>query len=565
MPDNVSDRFGEKNYQCEERHHYGELLDHLKTYFPEPVSNPIMDGYFVHTISHFLDRIDALKSAAPLLGLGQKSHYDRSLDTPFPQDMSNVEAVTNLLVKYCEGMTVWAHPNAQVNVVPPPTIPSITASIAAAMYNPNIIWDEYGGKFAEAEIQVVAMLSELVNYDPQQAGGFFTFGGTGTILYGCKLGLEKQTDGKTMAEGVREDYKIVASDLSHYSRLNVAGWLGIGTKNVVTIPTTRNNEMSLSALEAYLREAFAAGEKIAAIIATIGTTDAFGIDDVAAIVHLRNQLCAEYNVATPPHIHADAVIGWVWSVFRDYDFQQNSLGFRSRTLRSLQNSLRHISGIHLADSIGVDFHKTGYAPYLSSALLVKNRDDLVRLSREPEQMPYLYQFGHYRPGIYTLECSRSGGSALSALANLELFGKQGYRVLIGHVVEMAELLREQLEGHPFIRVLNDYNYGPVTLFRVYPKGVDADRELEREMSDPDYRAGVEKNNAYNRQIFDLIHTKAMNGEGVLLSWTDAYQHVRYDNGVAIAAMKSFIMSPWTDMKAVNMVARQVVEAQMELG
>lgn len=550
--------------ECEVRQHYGEILEHLKTYFPVPVSNPIMDGYFVHTISNFLDHVDNLKSAAPLLGVGQKSHYDLNFDERFPEGMSSVEKVTELLVDYCQGMTIWAHPNAQVNVVPPPTIPSITAAIVGAIYNPNIISDEYSARFAEAEIQVVAMLSDLIGYNPQQSGGFFTFGGTATILYGCKLGIEKLFHGQTMIEGIREDVKIVASELAHYSRLNAAGWLGLGTKNLVTIPTTRNNEMSLIALEAYLRRAFEAGEKVAVILATMGTTDAFGIDDIAAIVRLRNQLAAEYKLEYLPHVHADAVIGWVWSVFQDYDFESNPLGFHARTLRSLQDSLQQISGLHLADSIGVDFHKTGYASYISSALLVKNREDLTFLSREPEQMPYLYQSGHYHPGIYTLECSRPGSSAMSALANIRLFGKQGYRSLIGHVVEMAEMLRERIEIHPFIHVLNDYNYGPVTLFRVYPKGVDAKKAFQQESTDSSYRLQLEKHNSYNRRIFECVHDRSMRGEGVLLSWTDAYQHARYPDGCAIAALKSFIMSPWTGLSAVDMVVRQVLEAQTQV-
>ena len=550
--------------ECEVRQHYGEILEHLKTYFPVPVSNPIMDGYFVHTISNFLDHVDNLKSAAPLLGVGQKSHYELSFDERFPEGMSSVEKVTELLVDYCQGMTIWAHPNAQVNVVPPPTIPSITAAIVGAIYNPNIISDEYSARFAEAEIQVVAMLSDLIGYNPQQSGGFFTFGGTATILYGCKLGIEKLFHGQTMIEGIREDVKIVASELAHYSRLNAAGWLGLGTKNLVTIPTTRNNEMSLIALEAYLRRAFEAGEKVAVILATMGTTDAFGIDDIAAIVRLRNQLAAEYKLEYLPHVHADAVIGWAGSVFQDYDFESNPLGFHARTLRSLQDSLQQISGLHLADSIGVDFHKTGYASYISSALLVKNREDLTFLSREPEQMPYLYQSGHYHPGIYTLECSRPGSSALAALANIRLFGKQGYRSLIGHVVEMAEMLRQRIEIHPFIHVLNDYNYGPVTLFRVYPKGVDAKKAFQQELTDPSYRLQLEKHNSYNRRIFECVHDRSMRGEGVLLSWTDAYQHARYPDGCAIAALKSFIMSPWTGLSAVDMVVRQVLEAQTQV-
>ena len=41
--------------ESQRRQHYGEILEQLKTYFPVPISNPIMDGYFVHTISNFLD------------------------------------------------------------------------------------------------------------------------------------------------------------------------------------------------------------------------------------------------------------------------------------------------------------------------------------------------------------------------------------------------------------------------------------------------------------------------------------------------------------------------------
>jgi L-2,4-diaminobutyrate decarboxylase len=542
-----------------------------------------MDGYLVHTISHFLDYVDNLKCTAPILGIGQEECLESAIhctdketilkrskpeirveDLNFPEDMGSVESTTEMLVDYCKDMIVWAHPNSQANVIPPSSIPSILAFIATAIYNPNIIEDEYSARFAEAEIESIAMLSDLIGYDPLTSGGLFTFGGTGTILYGCKLGIEKMFNGRAMIEGIREDVKIIASNSSHYSKLNVAGWLGIGTKNLVTIPTTHDNEMSLTDLEEYLRGAFDKEEKIATIIATLGTTDAFGVDDLAAIVRLRDRLAAEYELEHPPHIHADSVIGWSWVVFKDYDFKSNPLGFHARTLHSLQDSLERIKSLHMADSLGIDFHKTGYCPYISSAFIAKNRKDLTLLSRAPEQMPYLYQFGYYHPGIYTLECSRSGAGALAALANMRLFGKQGYRVLIGHVVEMSEMLRERLEAYPFIHVLNDYNYGPVTLFRVYPDDVDAKDAFQRELTEADYREQLEKNNRYNRYIFNRIHERAMRGDGVLLSWTDAYRHPDYSDFPPIGAIKSFILSPWTDLNAVDIVVHQVLEAQIEL-
>jgi L-2,4-diaminobutyrate decarboxylase len=548
-----------------EDQHYTAILEQLKTRFPSPVSNPMMDGYFVHTLSRFLDRVDDLKSAAPILGQGQPADYCQHHESCFPENLSTVEDITRLLVDYCRGMTIWNHPNCQVNVISSASIPSITAMTAAAMYNPNIIWDEYSSRFAEAEIEAVALLSDLVGYDPKRAGGVFTFSGTGTIFYGVKLGLEKYLGGRGMEEGIRDDLKIVSSATSHYARLNVSAWLGVGMKNLVTIPSTPHSDMSLPHLEAYLHRALAAGDKVAVIIATMGTTDAFGLDDLAAIIRLRDDLARQYNVP-PPHVHADAVIGWAWSVFRDYDFAANPLGFHSRTVHSLESALERLGHLGLADSLGVDFHKTGYTPYISSAFLAKERQDLTRLSRHPEEMPYLYQFGQYRPGIYTLECSRPGSGALAALANMRLFGKAGYRVLIGHAVEMAALLRERLQAHPCIEVLNDGNYGPVTLFRLYPGGVAADEACRREVHDPAYQQELAAHNDYNRRIFQMVHDRALSGEGVLLSWTTACRHADYDGqeGPPLAALKSFILSPWTDRTAVEMVVRQVVEAREQL-
>ncbi len=114
------------------------------------------------------------------------------------------------------------------------------------------------------------------------------------------------------------------------------------------------------------RQALTEGRKIAAIIATMGTTDSVGLDDLQAIAAMRDALANEFRLAYRPHIHADAVIGWVWSVFNDYDCDGNPLGFRPRILRALAGACRRIRHLALADSVGVDFHKTGFAPYLSS-------------------------------------------------------------------------------------------------------------------------------------------------------------------------------------------------------
>lgn len=537
---------------------YRTLLETIREAFPQPVSDRVHDSYFVHSVMRAIDAVDILKSERPILGERHVLDYGAAKKSRLAETGKRVEEVTQELVQYCEGLTLWGHPRTQQNVVPPVTISSLIGVLLSSLNNPNLAWDEYSHRVALAEVEVVTMLAALLGYDPEKAGGLFTFGGTGTTLYGMKLGLEKALPG-SMNQGIREDALVFASDGSHYCRYNIAGWLGLGTKNLVTIPTTELNAMNVDELRKHLSEALKSGRKIGGIIVTMGTTDAFGLDDLRAIVALRDDLVHEFQLSYVPHIHADAVIGWAWGVFTDYPFEGNPLGFRPRTLRALAGARHHIQHLSCADSIGIDFHKPGFAPYISSLLLVKAQADLMRLQRPQEQMPYLYQFGEHRPGMYTLETSRSGTGTLAALANLKLFGKEGLRVIIGHIVEMAQLLREHLESHAYTTVLNRENFGTVTLFRAYPDGVDTFKIKEKEMHDPAYRNMLLEHNDYNRKIFDFVHQEGMAGRGVMLSLTDCYRKTDY--GEPIVALKSFILSPFVDEENVEMVVKKVLEAR----
>jgi len=190
-----------------------KALEHIRTTFPQPVSNQVHDSCFVHSI------------------------------------MRAIEAVTQELVQYCSGLTLWGHLRTQQNVVPPVTISSLISVLLSSLYNPNLVWEEYSHRVALAEVKAVAMMARLIGYGPEGAGGLFTSGGTGTTLYGIKLGLEKSIPG-AMENGTCEDAVVFASDSGYYCRYNIAGWLGLGTKNLMTIPATVHNAMDLKALRA---------------------------------------------------------------------------------------------------------------------------------------------------------------------------------------------------------------------------------------------------------------------------------------------------------------------------
>ncbi|HEY1599815.1 MAG TPA: pyridoxal-dependent decarboxylase [Pirellulales bacterium] len=537
---------------------YRQLLESLRREFPQPVSDHVHDAYVAFSVLRALDRVDALKSQAPILGAPVEPDFAAALASRVAEQGEPLEQVIADLVKHLEGMFIWGHPRSQINVISHPSIASIIGVLLASTYNPNLVSDESGRGFSAAEVRATTMAAELVGYDAARSGGVFTFGGTGGMLYGVKVGLEKAVPGCLRA-GLTQPAVVLASAHSHACTSNVAAWLGIGQDNVVLIPTADDHSIDIQLLAAAARQALDAGKRIAAFVATMGSTDAFGIDDLRAVHALRDELVREYALAYVPHIHADAVIGWAWSVFNDYDFLQNALGFRGRTVRALAKAHHNLQYLSLADSIGIDFHKTGFAPYISSLVIFRDRDDLQYILRPRESLPYIFQSGAHHPGLFTLETSRSATGPMAALANMLLLGKEGFRALLGHMVEMAEVLREALVAHPDLTVLNGENVGPVTLFRVYPRGTDTFTVKDRERSDPKFQQDLLALNDYNRRVFERVHAEALTGHGVVISMTDAFCHS--DFGTPISALKSYVLSPFTDEMRMHDVITHVISAR----
>lgn len=540
---------------------YRQHLERLRRFFPQPVSDQEHDAWFVFSMLKALDQVDGLKSHRPMLGEPQEIDFRQAAAARLPDAVSDVEHVTRELVNHLSGMFIWGHPRSQSNVVPPPCIPGILGTLLPAIYNPNLCSEEGSRGVALAEARVVSMTAALMGYDPRRAGGVFTFGGTATLLYAIRIGIEKCLPG-TLQHGLREQPVILCSEQAHYATSTAAAWLGIGLDNIIRIPAGPDNEMRTCLFESELRRVVKEGRRVAAIVATMGTTDAFGLDDLERMREIRDAVVDECHLDYTPQLHADAVIGWAWSVFNNYDVSRNALQFPDRTLRAIAGTIRRIRHLHRADSIGVDYHKTGFAPYVSSAFFCEDAADLQRIGRDPSQTPYLFQTGEYNPGRYTLETTRGGSGPMAALGALLLLGRCGMQTLLGHLVTMAETLRDRLSAQAAITVMNPENFGPVTLFRVYPDGVDTFEMPRQEQTDARFAEHLRRHNAYLRDVFELMHAEALAGEGVVISMTDRYGLTDY--GEPVSALKSYIMSPFSDQQYVQAVVDSVERARQKL-
>ncbi|MBI4519428.1 MAG: hypothetical protein HY701_01210 [Gemmatimonadetes bacterium] len=78
---------------------YRSILQQIRLSFPQPVSDPIHDAYFVFSILRALDQIDGMKSDVPILGQARPLDYVRSRSARMADGLSTVEAVTAELVR----------------------------------------------------------------------------------------------------------------------------------------------------------------------------------------------------------------------------------------------------------------------------------------------------------------------------------------------------------------------------------------------------------------------------------------------------------------------------------
>src|SRR5438445_4583515 len=117
---------------------YQQQLAALREAFPAPVSDPVHDGYVAFSVLRTLDRVDALKSQAPILGTPRDPDCAAAAEASLPEATQPLEAVIPQLVHALDGMLITAHPRSQVNVVGSPSIASVIGSILPSMYNPNL-------------------------------------------------------------------------------------------------------------------------------------------------------------------------------------------------------------------------------------------------------------------------------------------------------------------------------------------------------------------------------------------------------------------------------------------
>jgi L-2,4-diaminobutyrate decarboxylase len=370
---------------------------------------------------------------------------------PFPEEGAGLEAALAGLGRLSLRHGVDpAHPACAAHLQCQPLAAAVAADALAAAANQSLdSWDQ-GPIATHLERRLVAGLATRVGWDPEVADGVVTSGGTQANLMGLLLARDAaagRSGRDVAADGLGPDagrYRVLCSELAHFSVARSAAVLGLGSRAVAPLPADGDRRLRPGELDRALDLMEAAGQLPIALVATAGTTDFGSIDPLPALAARARERGL--------WLHVDAAWGG-GLLFSD----------RHRDL---------LAGIEAADSVAVDFHKLLWQPAGCGAFLVRDR---ARLARLEVTVPYLNPSppvggpdGWEMPHLVgrSLATTRRF-AALTPLLSFQALGRRAIGELVDRTLELAVVAAAAVDAHPGLALTARPVLGSV-VFRYVP-------------------------------------------------------------------------------------------------
>ncbi len=527
----------------------------------EQVLNDLIATFFtcnkdelIVIFSEFLDVLQAEETLPP--GGTMSRNYETAQANPEINTLpGNLKNARDAIFPFYWGTDDWYSKLHLENVKGPANYASLIGALACLLKNPNLCVDTYSQRSNELEVKAITALANLVFYHTDSPWGVFNMGGTISNLYGGKIGIEKVLP-HAMRHGIhKQKLAGIVSEAAHYSNETLAGWLGIGTENLYSIPTDELFAMKLDRLSEVLDTLYTEKTLVAFIIATFGSTDASGIDDIAGIRKIIDEQAKKYGVPAP-QLHVDAAIGWVLCFFNEYNLAENPFGIDAEVLPLIEKIQQYGRSFQYADSVTVDFHKMGWGHYPSSAFIVNRRDDLTYIFRTTEQTPYFSEAEHRRdPALFTLECSRPAIGPYSVMASLNGIGLNGYQMLVAHALELTTYAKKLIDKLEYCKVLNKESIGVSVIWWVLPKGRNAKDIYEKLIHGELPGDDRERYFSEIKHLFDTRASRLDSKVDARLSFTTSIGYSPH--GINIPAWKAVFFNPKTDKTVVKQIIASI--------
>jgi glutamate/tyrosine decarboxylase-like PLP-dependent enzyme len=349
------------------------------------------------------------------------------------------------------------HPRFFGWVNSPPSPAGVLVEPLAVALNPSCAGGEHAGPMLERN--VVRWLAELVGFPHPPGGGLLTSGAsmaTIVCLAAARYRAARRAGWDVREQGLFGQPPLVLyqSGESHSCVLKAAELLGIGRRNVRTIPVNPRFAMNTAALRATIADDIGQGLRPFCVCASAGTVNTGAIDALDDIAEIAEEFGLWF--------HVDGAYG--------------ALGVLAEQNRAAY------AGLERADSLALDPHKWLGVPVDCGCALVQDpatlRDafSFVPPYLRDEHADDLGWFAEY--GIEQTRPFR----ALRAWATMAHLGRDGITRLVQHTTRLAHALAAMVENADDFELLAPVS-ASITVFVHRRPGDDTDRydELNRQI------------------------------------------------------------------------------------
>ncbi len=303
------------------------------------------------------------------------------------------------------------------------TVVGLVAEMLAAGLNANL-----GGRWQapiQLERQVAGWMAELIGF-PETSSGLFVTGASMANFVAVLVARAQALGPASRVDGVAasgEQLVAYASQAAHNCVDRAMDMAGLGSGALRLIATDKQGRIDLAAAAAAIASDRAEGRNPFLLIGTAGTVDTGAIDDLAGLADLAR--------SEGLHFHVDGAIG--------------GLGVMSPELKP------RLAGIERADSIALDFHKWGQAPYDAGFVLV--RDPARHMAAFASPAAYLGRAerglaaGSPWPCDFGPDLSR-GFRALKVWFTLRAYGADRLGAAMLQTCRLARRLADRIDREP---------------------------------------------------------------------------------------------------------------------
>ncbi|XP_041845095.1 acidic amino acid decarboxylase GADL1-like [Melanotaenia boesemani] len=320
---------------------------------------------------------------------------------------------------------------------------SMVASFITEAIKTSLYTYEVAPVFTLIEDVVLRKMIEIIGWE-EGGDGIFNAGGSMSNMYAVNLArYHHYPNIKELGHSAAPRLVIFTSQEGHYSISKSAALLGIGTKNVLVVPSDKSGKMIPSVLEEKIQSAKSEGAVPFIVNATAGTTVLGAFDPIEDIA----DICEKHNM----WLHVDACWGGAALVSKKH---------------------RHLlKGIQRANSVAWNPHKMLMACLQCSAFLVRDKTSLLQRCHSA-RASYLFQQDKfydtsYDTGDKSIQCSRKP-DAFKFWLMWKALGTRELEQRVDRALAMARYLAQEIKQREGFRLLMEPEYANICFWYIPP-------------------------------------------------------------------------------------------------